>query len=89
MDDKFIKMVRCRIIRQLGKSLSYSASLAISCYLLAKSLSLLLRAIRHLSLSFLFIRLEIEVEDWADVMAALHVDPNRYIALKAISSLRK
>jgi hypothetical protein len=33
--------------------------------------------------------LEIEVEDWADVMAALHVDPNRYIALKAISSLRK
>jgi hypothetical protein len=37
----------------------------------------------------LFIQSEIEVEDWADVMAALYVDPNRNIALKAVSSLRK
>jgi hypothetical protein len=60
--------------------------------LCAYSLSLLLHAIRHwlppsiriLSLSSLFIRLKIEVEDWASVMAALYADPNRNIALKAI-----
>jgi hypothetical protein len=33
--------------------------------------------------------LEVEVEDWANMMAALYMDPNRNIALKAISSLRK
>jgi hypothetical protein len=33
--------------------------------------------------------LEIEVEDRADMMAALYVDPNRNIALKAIFKSKK